>query len=202
MEKHDELIHNVRCKNPLAVFAPQPVGVTFETQDKDEKIILLLRAHLVTLVPASLQIIFLAIFPVLVSYLNFLGLDVFEAIAPTQKFWILVAWYLFVFGFAFYKFIFWYFNVYLITNERIVDFDFRGILHKETAYAKLSQIQDVTPKVIGFFGTLFHFGNVFIQTAAAKPEFEFHAVENPDLVASELLEQSRLEEAEAGGEIK
>lgn len=88
-----------------------------------------------------------------------------------------------------------------MTNERIIDFDFRGILHKETAYANLGQIQDVSPKVIGFFGTFFHFGNIFIQTAAAKNEFEFHAVERPDDVARAILEQVRLEEGEKPGEI-
>ena len=194
--------HGIHSKNPLAMFAHQPVGVSFETQQKKEDIILLLRAHVITLIPAILEIVFLAILPLLVSSLNFLGINIFESLSAAQVFWVLLAWYLFVFGFAFYKFIFWYFNVYLVTNERIVDFDFKGILHKETAYANLSQIQDVAPKIIGFFHTLFHFGDVFIQTAASKPEFEFHAVENPDLVAKEILEQVRLEETEAPGEIK
>ena len=197
-----DTVHSIHSKNPLAMFAQAPVGVSFETQQKKEDIILLLRAHVITLIPAILEIVFLAILPLLVSSLNFLGINIFESLSAAQVFWVLLAWYLFVFGFAFYKFIFWYFNVYLVTNERIVDFDFKGILHKETAYANLTQIQDVTPKIIGFFHTLFHFGDVFIQTAASKPEFEFHAVENPDLVAKEILEQVRLEETEAPGEIK
>ena len=62
-------------------------------------------------------------------------------------------------------------------------------------------MQDVTPKVIGFFGTFFHFGNVFLQTAASKPEFEFHHVEKPDEVAQAILDQVRKEEAEVPGEI-
>lgn len=189
-------------KNPLAMFAPLPVGVSFETQQEGEKIILLLRAHIITLVPAIVEIVFLILFPIIVvPFLGTLGVDIFTALAARRVFWLFVFWYLFTFGFAFYKFIFWYFNVYLITNERIVDFDFKGILHKETAYANLNQIQDVTPKVVGFFGTFFHFGDVFIQTAAAKNEFEFHAVEKPDTVAHEILEQVRHEEAEAPGEI-
>ena len=88
-----------------------------------------------------------------------------------------------------------------MTNERIVDFDFRGILHKETSYANLNQVQDVSPKVIGFFGTFFHYGNIFVQTAAAKPEFEFHHVARPDNVAKEILEQVRLEAGEPPGVI-
>lgn len=185
----------------LATFAAYPEGVVFDGQEKGEKIVLLLRPHMITLVPPALITIFLILVPFFIpAFSDLLNIDL-VSLAATQAFLLTVFWYLVVFGYAFYKFIFWYFNVYLLTNERIVDFDFRGILHKEIAYAKLSQIQDVSPKIIGFFGTFFHFGNVFIQTAAARPEFEFHHVARPDLVAQQILEQTRLEEAEAGGVI-
>ena len=188
--------------NPLAMFAQNPYGVSFENQEKGEEIVLLLRAHIVTLIPALFEIIFFVCLPfVIVPLLSIIQVDIAKSLSGGQVFWLMAVWYLFVFGFSLYKFIFWYFNVYLVTNERIVDFDFRGILHKETAFANLNQIQDVTPKVIGFFGTFFHFGNVFIQTAAAKNEFEFNAVERPDDVARTILEQVRKEEAESPGEI-
>ena len=189
-------------KNPFAVFASQPVGVTFENQERGERIVLLLRAHLITLVPSAVTIIFLVFAPIILSViLALIRIDVSTFLGSRQIFLVIVFWYLSVFGYAFYKFIFWYFNVYILTNERVVDIDFRGILHKETSYAKLSQIQDVSPKIIGFFSTFFHYGNVFIQTAAERPEFEFHNVARPDKVAREILEQVRLEEAEAPGEI-
>ena len=195
-------VHMANSRNPLAVFAQNPAGVTFEDQEEGEKVILLLRAHIVTLLPSLLQIIILFILPLFISpVFSLLRVNIGQSLLAGQVFWLSATWYLFVFGFTFYKFIFWYFNVYLLTNERIIDFDFRGILHKETAYANLNQIQDVSPKIIGFFGTFFHFGNVFIQTAAAKPEFEFHAVARPDDVARVILEQERHEEGEKGGEI-
>lgn len=191
-----------RSHNPLAMFALNPEGVYFESQEEGEEIILLLRAHIVTLVPAIVEIAVFAIVPVFIGpLLSLLRIDLLNVLYARQVFWLTVVWYLFVFTFAFYKFIFWYFNIYLITNERIVDFDFKGILHKETAYAKLNQVQDVSPKVLGFFGTFFHFGNVFIQTAAAKPEFEFHHVERPDDVARTILDEVRKEEGEKPGEI-
>jgi len=189
-------------KNPLVMYSVNPQGVSFENQESGEKIILFLRAHFITLLPAILQIIIIFILPFFtVPILSLLRINFFDSLGGAQVFWIIVVWYLFFFGFSFYKFIFWYFNVYIVTNERIVDFDFRGILHKETAYANLSQIQDVTPKIIGFFGTYFHYGDVFIQTAAAKNEFDFHAVANPDDVARTILEEVRREEGESPGEI-
>ena len=195
-------MHTTFSRNPFAVLAQQPVGVCFEEQARGEKIILLLRAHLITLVPVSVLIVILLVVPVfLPSLMGFLGIDVLDALLPTQVFLLFGVWYLFVLGFAFYKFIFWYFNVYLLTNERVVDFDFRGILHKQTSYANLNQIQDVSPRIIGFFGTFFHYGHVYLQTAGEKPEFEFYDVARPDDVAREILEQVRKEEGEAPGEV-
>lgn len=193
-------VHN---RNPLAVFALRPLDVSFEFQEKGEVIILLLRAHLITLVPALLIALILFFIPfALPTTFGIFNIDLAAVFSPRQTFGLLTCWYLFTFGWAFYRFVFWYFNVYLLTNERFIDFDFRGILHKEIAYANLTQVEDVSPKTIGFFGTFFHFGNVFIQTAGAKPEFEFHNVAKPEAVAQEILQQVRLEEAEPPGEIK
>lgn len=196
---HEAVHHST---NPLAMFAPDPLGVTFEGQESGEKIVLLLRAHIVTWVPTILIIIFLLAVPfILPAILSILGIDLADFLSGTQTFLIVLFWYLFVFGYTFYKFIFWYFNVYIVTNERVVDIDFKGLLHKETAYAILKQIQDVSPKTIGFFGTFFHYGNIYIQTAGAKTEFEFHHVPKPNDVAQEILKQIRLEEGEEPGEI-
>lgn len=184
----------------LATFAAYPEGVVFDGQEGGEKIILFLRPHVVTLIPPLLITIFLILVPFLVpAFLDLLNIDLANSLNAAQTFLLTVFWYLVVAGYAFYKFIFWYFNVYLLTNERIVDFDFRGILQKEISYAELPQIEDVSPKIIGFFGTFFNYGNVFVQTAGTNPEFEFINVARPDLVAQEILKQVRLEEAPGPG---
>ncbi len=199
----EDIIHSSISRNPFAVFAPQPQGVSFDLQEDGEKIILLLRAHLITLVPALFLTIVLFLVPLfLPAVFAFLRVDILSVLNSLQIFLLSVFWYLLVFLYAFYKFIFWFFNVYIITNERILDFDFKGILHKETSFAKLNQIQDVSPKTIGFFGTFFNYGNINVQTAAERPEFEFLSVARPELVAQEILEQVRKEEGEPPGKIE
>jgi len=196
----EDTIHNTHSRNPLAMFAPQPVGVSFEIQEKGEKIILLLRSHLITLIPSVLLIVILVLVPVLVSpFLGLLGQDFSLDLSPLQLLLATICWYLFVFGFSVLKFLLWYFNVYILTNERIVDFDFNGVLDKATSYAFLKQIEDVDPKIRGFFPTIFHYGDIMVQTAAERPEFEFKKVARPDDVAREILEQARLEEKEEPG---
>lgn len=198
----EDFIHTTFSHNPFAMFAPQPVGVSFENQEKGEKIILLLRAHIATLVPPAVVTIILIFVPLIaLPSLNFLKVDISSFLTPGQLFLITIFWYLFIFGYAFYQFIFWYFNVYLVTNERIIDFDFNGLLNKEISFAELNKIQDVSPKIVGFFGTFFHYGDIYIQTAAERPEFEFRKVARPDTVAQEILEQVRKEEAEPPGVI-
>ena len=175
----------------------------FSTQEKGEKVILLLRAHPIVLIPTFVITAIVFVVPIIApAALSILRFDLSETLNGQQTLILVLFWYLLVFGYVFYRLIFYYFNTYLVTNERIIDFDFRGILHKETSYAKLNQIQDISPKIIGFFGTFFHFGNVYVQTAAEKPEFEFHNVSHPDTVAQVIHEQVRLEETEAPGEVK
>lgn len=193
----------VHTRNPFATFAIAPTGVTFESQETGEKIILLLRQHLIVLIPPILIIIFLLFAPFIVQkLLLFLELNLFDFLSGVQVLLIGVFWYLLVFTYAVYRFIFWYFNIYILTNERIIDFDFRGILHKQASFAKLGQIEDVSPKMIGFFSTFFNYGDIYIQTAGEFREFEFQKVPRPDQVAHRILEEARLEEGEAPGEIK
>jgi uncharacterized membrane protein YdbT with pleckstrin-like domain len=191
-----------RTTNPLSVFASDPVGVSFENQEKGEKIILLLRQHLATQIMVVLEIVFLFLLPIIVSpVVMVFRVDVFSYLGTNQVFWVVLCWYFFVLGFTFYKFIHWYFNVYILTNERIIDFDFKGVLNSETAYANLNQIQDVSPKIVGFSGTFFHYGDVYIQTASEVPEFDFESVKFPDEVAQRILAEVRIEEAEKPGEV-
>lgn len=194
---NEDVVNNTRSRNPFAMFALAPVGVSFDEQDEGEDIILLLRAHIVTLVPDLLEVIVLFILPfVAVPIGTAIGFDLRATFSGGQMALLLLSWYLFLFGLIFYKFIFWYFNVYLLTNERVVDFDFKGIVDQKTSYAYLRQVQDVSPSVVGFFGTFFHFGNVFIETAGEKPEFDFMNVARPDDVAREILEQRKQVESE------
>lgn len=189
-------------KNPFSTFAINPLGITFESQEAGEAIVLLLRAHIVTLIPSLIAFVFIALLPVLIlGIFGFFGVSAASLLGPTQFLLVLIFWYMLVFAYGVYRFIFWYFNVYILTNERIIDFDFKGILHKQASYAKLQQIEDVSPKMIGFFSTFFNYGDVFIQTAGESQEFEFVKVPHPDAVATKILEEVRKEEAEAPGEI-
>lgn len=177
--------------NPLAAFMANPPNLRFETQESQEKVILLLRRHFITnlgwiLSGAALLVLPPFVFPFLP--LDFLP-DRFGLI-------VLLGWYLATFSFTFTKFIGWFFNVNIITDERIIDIDFPTLLYKDITEAKIDQVQDVNTKVGGFARSLFNFGDVLIQTASAVPEICFEAVPEPERVAKIINELKLQEEQE------
>lgn len=82
----------------------------------------------------------------------------------------------------FVNFLLWYFDLSIVTNERIVDIDFPNILRKEVSATTLARVEDVTMRRGGFIRVLFNYGDIFIQTAGTELEFEFLSVPNPEQV--------------------
>ncbi len=64
----------------------------------------------------------------------------------------------------FYHFILWYFTVYIVTNQRIRQETQRSFFGKEVVDLRLSKIQNVSYKIPGFSGEIFHYGTIVIQT--------------------------------------
>lgn len=175
----------------LSAYAVYPDNVRFDTQAEEEQIILLLRKHWITNLP-WLAITFALIFiPPIVFPALFIR-QILPAVPPNFVLILTFFWYLVAFGFALVNFIVWYFNVYIVTNERIIDVDFLHLLYKQLSSTRIARIQDVTYKLGGVIRSLFDFGDVFIQTAGTEPNFEFEAVPHPEAVVrkiSELMEQ-------------
>ncbi|MBN1263435.1 MAG: PH domain-containing protein [Candidatus Pacebacteria bacterium] len=186
-----EKVKEEKKAHPMAAFVPVPSNWRFETQEKKEKIILLLRRHWFTNLSWFLAGVFFFILPgILFLFVSFDFMPLrFRVVG-------LVIWYLVLAGYFFERFLNWYFNVFIITDERIIDFDFFGLIYKEVSDAKIEDIQDVTYRVGGFVRNLFDFGDVFFQTSAELPRFEFRDVPQPARVARVLRELITEEEIE------
>lgn len=173
----------------LSAFSLYPEDVDFETKESDEKIILLLRRHIVTNVGWILVTLLLIFVP---GILGTFGL--FSLLPRGFDLIITLAWYLFTFVYVIENFLNWYFNVYFVTDIRVIDVDFFNLIYKQVSDAHIDKIQDVTYSMGGVTRTLFNYGDVFIQTAAEVSEFRFEAVPNPDKVARILQDLIRKEE--------
>jgi hypothetical protein len=177
--------------NLFNAFAPKPVNTSFDNQQEQETVLLLLRQHPVTQIKWVLVAILLILVPFLFSYVGFLNFlpARFHIVAA-------IGWYLMVVGFILEAFLSWFYNVYIITDERIVDVDFNSLLFKNISYAKIENIEDVTTTAGGTLGTIFDYGTITIQTAATIPEFEFQDVPHPSRVAAFINEMMLEEERE------
>lgn len=181
---------------PLTCFAINPSGVRFETQQDDETVILFLRQHVIVNVPWIIISVLLLIVPVVLFPMVLANLKLPFIIPGGYIFVGVLSWYLFILGFALTNFLRWFFNIYIVTSERIVDIDFIHILYKEFSEARLVNIQDITYNTGGIFESFFNYGNVLIQTAGTQPNFEFLSVPRPDHVVqtvSELVEKVKKE---------
>ena len=162
----------------FAGFCLYPDDIDFETREKDEKIILLLRAHPITNLKWIVVAVAMLFVPSIIGMIGILG-----SLPTGLDLIITLSWYLMTMIYALESFLSWYFNVYFVTTLRVVDVDFYNLIYKQVSDANISKIQDVTYNMGGVARTVFNFGNVFIQTAAEVSEFEFEAVPNPDKVA-------------------
>lgn len=167
----------------------KPVSV-FESQADDEKLILMLRSHPITNLPWILVVVALAIIPILAINFGILN-DISDmySIPSSSFFGIFLLWYLFVFVVGFQSFLVWYFNLYFLTDRRIVDIDFYQLLYKKISSAELAKIVDVSSTMGGVAQVVFNYGNITIQTAGEVPEFEFHRVANPGQVRKEIEDE-------------
>lgn len=177
-----------RTNNPLASYCYYPKHAQFYNKDAQEKIVLIVRKHPITNLPWIFIAIFMLVAPVAlgtVPLLSFLPMN-FQFVA-------LLIWYLITIAFIFEEFLTWFFNVNIVTDERIFDVDFHNLLYREITDAELDQIEDVTVRVGSVIRTIFNFGDVLIQTAAEVPQIEFEAVPHPDLI-SKIIRELRVEE--------
>lgn len=192
-----KLLHNIRKDlekikgSNFKSFHSFPQNIKFETQETKEQIILFLRKHFITNIGwilISLLMFFLPFFLNTSSILSFMPLRF-------QTFTIIL-WYIMFVIFVLENFLSWYFNVYIITDERVIDVDFYSLVYKHISETKIDKIEDVTYTQGGFFQSFFNYGRVDIQTAGEVTEFEFEAVPRPCQVAKVLNQLILQEEQE------
>ena len=75
------------------------------------------------------------------------GFGILDTIPTNFKFVFIMIWYLISMAYTLESFLTWFFNVYIVTDERIIDIDFYNLTYKEVSDANLDKIEDVTYKM-------------------------------------------------------
>jgi len=95
--------------------------------------------------------------------------------------WMFVCWTVFFFLWTDY-----YLDVWIITDQKMVDVDQIGLFKREISTLQLDKIQDVTIEVHGLMPTLLHFGTLHVQTAGEQREFVIKNIAQPQKVKDTL----------------
>ncbi len=114
-----------------------------------------------------------------------------DTLPPVFLSFILNTFLLFLWLYSFLIWVDYYFDVWIITNERIVNIEQKGFFSREVSELQFSRIQDVTSVVDGFIPTMLNFGDVYVQTAAEEKRFVFRQIPDPYTIKDMVMQLSR-----------
>ena len=159
---------------------------SFDGQEKDEIVLLLLRRHVFTiLVPLALFIL-ACLLPIITgvmfySYLSAQGL-------VNLFFFVSSIWYLGIWLAIFYALTIYTLDTVIITDHRIIDNDQRGLFYRNVSELHSHRIQDVSTRTNGVIETFLNFGDVTVQTAGSEKQFVFHQMPEPVKVKDIIMQ--------------
>lgn len=88
--------------------------------------------------------------------------------------WLIISWFT------------WYFNLTLVTSQRIIDIEQRGMFLRRVREAPHAWIVEVTFEIKGLLATIFGYGNVYVNLGGDKKPICIEAVETPEIVKDKL----------------
>ena len=143
---------------------------------ENEKVLFEIRRHWYVLAVDSSFVVLLALIPIIViasaGYFGFSEQALFLIFFLSAA-WLLILWSVF--------FIIWtnyYLDVWIITDQRIIDVEQFSLFSRDVSEFRLDRIQDITVEVKGFLPTMLKFGNIHVQTAGMGNEF--HIMQTPE----------------------
>lgn len=151
------------------------MATTFPGQHPDETIDFVFRQH-----------------PVVMRKHLIYGLVVFTIGAVPLSFWPLDAWAWWVFGIGFlaglavfgYRFLSWYFSIYIISSERLIQIRQKGLFDRSVQDVAHTRIQSVNYEIKGFQATLFKYGTILVQTYVGDLNLKY--IHHPEEVQQHL----------------
>ena len=152
----------------------------FDGQKNGEEVILVIHRHWFNIMEQMLLIFFMLFFMFSGAvYLPTLFAALRNPLMNSFFFFLENVFAMFIWIFFFLIWIDYYFDVWIITNLRIVNIEQKGLFNRSVSEMDYSKVQDVTTEVIGIIPTFFNYGDVFIQTAAETERFMFRKVPEP-----------------------
>src|SRR4051812_23064610 len=123
-------------------FFDHPQNIHFAEQEDNETIELFLRRHFITNVPWILVSLILTILPFLVIFADvMLNLGLTTNFPPRISTGLIIIWYMLITAYVIENFLFWYFNIYIVTNVNVVDINYNSLLSRSVIEIELKDIE-------------------------------------------------------------
>ncbi|MBI2024396.1 PH domain-containing protein [Candidatus Giovannonibacteria bacterium] len=157
--------------------------------DPEEKVVLIMHHHWIALLmPVFVLVIFVVAPWVLLPFI----LNTYPMAELGQLYYfILSIWYLITLLLALSFWIDYYLDALVITDKRIMYVNQSGLFRHIVSEFRMERVQDVTIEVPNFLGTIFHFGNINIQTAG-EVNFSINEVPRPHIARDLILKHAKL----------
>lgn len=169
--------------------------VSFPGKHADEVILLLQRRHWYLIFGRIARWAVLSLLPLLVVFLLGRFTEDFSfdpttvtgaAITLGASAYLLIVWLLF-----YQDWVDFYLDALILTNERVVRIEQRGIFNRIVSQLTLDRIQDVTTETKGVLPTFLGFGTLNIETAGEQENFVFDNIPNVGAVQAQLLQYAK-----------
>lgn len=164
----------------------QGTMLNFPGKEIDEQVFIFVRRYPLAFLPTLALLVGVTILGITMIY--FLGIG--GVFSVSQQVLLGSAFLMFMMLFALIEFIDFYFDLYIVTDRRIVDIDQLKLFNRDVATLLLDDVQDAKAKTKGVLATFFSFGDVSIQSAGAQANFMFDDVKNPEAIAAMIIDLS------------
>ena len=164
----------------------------FQGQHENEQVLRVIHRHWFNILIHLIVVLFFAfIILTSLSIIPLLFPEMIDAVAAPFFPFIQNTLFLFLWLYGFLVWIDYFFDVWIVTNERIVNIEQKGLFNRRISELRFSRVQDVTAAVDGLIPTMLNFGDVSVQTAAEEDRFLFRQVGDPFAIKDEVMRLSR-----------
>lgn len=166
-----------------------PADLPFPLQE-GEQVLAVVRRHWLYLWPRLLFMGLIAVVPAAVIAFLLSAADAYEGTA-SKIFWIVAGvWLLFWAGRIFLTWYAYNHDLWIVTNQRLIDSRKSNPFSLKLSSADLVNVQDMTVERTGVVRTIFDFGDIVCQTAAEGTDFRLAGIPNPRAIQA-LVDRER-----------
>lgn len=164
----------------MATSSDTKANLEFPGQDPDETVVLVFRQHPVVLrkqLIYGMLAILAGLGPLMLWPLSNTALKI-SLILPVL---VLLYW--------FYHWVGWYYSVYIVTDQRLIDIKQKGLFNRKVSEVGFDKIQSINYHINGMQAALLKYGDITVETYASQ--WTLLNVHKPEAVHQKIMAVAR-----------